>query len=97
MECTISPNIREKHNVCYNGLMKTVIKSSNDRHAVVVPVVSLEELPHLTTEERATLISELEKTLEEAEMKAGQYFPFSPRVAATALFGDFHPLCLNGV
>ena len=56
--------------------MKTVIKSSNDRHAVVVPVVSLEELPHLTTEERATLISELEKT--EAEMKAGQYFPLSP-------------------
>jgi hypothetical protein len=45
-----------------SSLTKAVIKSSNDRNAVVVPIMSLEELPHLTTEERATLISELEKT-----------------------------------
>ncbi len=56
--------------------MKTVIKSPEDRNAVVVPIVSLEELPHRTAEERATLIAELEET--EAEMKAGHYTTYSP-------------------
>jgi hypothetical protein len=56
--------------------MKKVIKSPEDRNAVVVPIVSLEELPHRTAEERATLIAELEET--EAEMKAGHYTTYSP-------------------
>ena len=62
--------------MCYNGHMKTVIRTPEDRNAIVVPIVSLEELPHRTAAERATLIAELEET--EIEMNAGYFTEYSP-------------------
>ena len=56
--------------------MRTVIRSAEGRNTVVVPIVSLEELPHRTAEERATLIAELEEA--EADMKADHFTPYSP-------------------
>ena len=56
--------------------MKTVINPPEDRNAIVVPIVSLEELPRRTADERATLIAGLEEA--EADMKAGNYTPYSP-------------------
>lgn len=51
-------------------------KSFEQRDAVVVPIVSLEELPHRTAEERASLFAELADA--EADMKAGHYVTYSP-------------------
>ncbi len=56
--------------------MESVAKFHDRRDAVVVPVVSLEELPRLTAEEHTSLIAELEDA--EAEMKAGHYTTYSP-------------------
>jgi hypothetical protein len=46
------------------------------RDRVVVPVVSLEEVPRLTDAERTQLISELKET--EKAMKAGAFQLYSP-------------------
>lgn len=46
------------------------------RDAVVVPIVSLEELPRRTAEERASLIAKLADA--EADIKAGHYVTYSP-------------------
>jgi hypothetical protein len=46
------------------------------RDRIVVPAVSLEEVPRLTDAERTQLISELEQT--EKAMKAGAFQLYSP-------------------
>ncbi len=57
--------------------MRTVQPIAGDgREAVLIPIVSLEELPHRTTNERASLVSELQQA--EAEMKAGHFVRYSP-------------------
>ncbi len=48
----------------------------NGRDTVFVPVVSLEEMPQLTTGERKHLFAELEQT--EAAKKAGAFETYSP-------------------
>ena len=56
--------------------MTTTTYILNGRDTVVVPVVSLEEMPQLTTGERKHLIAELEDT--EAAMKFVAFESYSP-------------------
>ena len=46
------------------------------RDTIVVPVVSLEEVPRLTPQEREELVASLKET--EADMQAGNYDTYSP-------------------
>jgi len=55
--------------------MKTATES-NGREAVVVPMVSLEEMPHVTPDERTAIVAELEQI--EAEMDSGSFQTYSP-------------------
>ena len=44
-----------------------IATESNGREAVVVPMVSLEEMPHVTPDERTAIVAELEQI--EAEIR----------------------------
>jgi hypothetical protein len=60
--------------------MTTKAKSSSSqparRETVIVPVLSLEEMPRLSDKERECLIAELKEA--EESMKAGEYVTYSP-------------------
>jgi hypothetical protein len=56
--------------------MNVITHTTNERDTVFVPVVSLEEMPRLTDDERAHLIAELDRT--EADMTAGNFEVYSP-------------------
>ena len=56
--------------------MKATTESSNERDTIIVPMVSLEEMPGLTADEHAAVIAELEQI--EAEMEAGAFQTYSP-------------------
>jgi hypothetical protein len=64
------------------ALLATIILMASKTHAfdkrgkIVVPVVSLEEVPQLTDAERTQLVSELEQT--EKAMEAGAFQSYSP-------------------
>jgi len=57
--------------------MASKAQAFNKRDTVVVPVISLEEMPQLTDDERKRLISELKQT--ETAMKAGAFEVYSPQ------------------
>lgn len=48
----------------------------DDNDTVIIPVVTLEEMPRLSETERSSLVASLEKS--EADMKAGKYATYSP-------------------
>ena len=52
-----------------------MIQNSTKREMVLVPVVTLEEIPQLTGDERTNLIAELDQI--EADMKAGAFEVYS--------------------
>jgi hypothetical protein len=47
-----------------------------DRETVILPVVSLEEMPRLSDDERESLIAELKRA--QVSMEAGEYVTYSP-------------------
>ncbi|MBI5469881.1 hypothetical protein HY968_00970 [Candidatus Kaiserbacteria bacterium] len=58
--------------------MTTIAKSNSASRdeTVIVPVISLEEMPRLTSAQRKTLIADLKRS--EAAMKSGKYVTYSP-------------------
>jgi hypothetical protein len=48
----------------------------DEDETVVIPIVTLEEMPRLSEAERSSLAASLEKS--EADMKAGKYATYSP-------------------
>lgn len=61
--------------MCYNVSM--AMKSErNSRRTTMVPVTTMEEVPVLTPEERAALITSLEEA--EGRVKAGQFVEYDP-------------------
>ena len=48
----------------------------NQNNTVLVPAVTLQELPHVTDAQRETLRAEFDRI--EAEMKAGDFIAYSP-------------------
>ena len=56
--------------------MTTTLQIANQRATILVPVVTLEEMPQLTNAERDRLRAEFDQI--EAEMKAGNFILYSP-------------------
>ena len=57
-------------------IMNTTMSASNQRETVLVPVVTLEEMPQVTAAHRDQLTAEFDQI--EAEMIAGDFIAYSP-------------------
>ena len=60
----------------YTVLMTTIGHKLTQQDTVLVPVVTLQEMPHITTAERENLAAEFDQI--EADMKAGDFIAYSP-------------------
>ena len=56
--------------------MTTIAHKLTQQDTVLVPVVTLQEMPHITSAERENLAAEFDQI--EADMKAGDFIAYSP-------------------
>ena len=60
----------------YTVFMVITTSKFNPNDTVLVPVVTLQEMPHITSAERENLAAEFDQI--EADMKAGDFIAYSP-------------------